>query len=231
MKSPFQSTKYLDFHTHRLRRQACKNITEIVSIHLGKETEHDLYTIGKHPWWTEEVLSEYEKTALKAHLSNKRCLAMGEIGLDKFKGPEISKQINILKSQLTIASELEKPVIIHCVRAFDSLIKLKKEYPQIKNWCIHGFSRHTKLAKQLIDQGFYISLMPLIKPLEKYINILKSLPLDRFFLETDSMPNISIEILYLQAAKTLDLTVEELKTQLYKNAIIFFNHEQLVRTN
>ncbi|TYP99858.1 TatD DNase family protein [Tenacibaculum adriaticum] len=224
-ENPFENINYLDFHTHKMRRQSEANISEIVSIHLGKETEHSLYTIGKHPWWTEEVLSKEELNTLTLHLSSEHCLAMGEMGLDKFKGPELSKQIEILKSQLVLANALKKPVIIHCVRAFDQLIQIKKEFPHIPNWCIHGFSRHPELAKQLIHQGFYISLIPVLQPTEKYKTLLTSLPLDRFFLETDSMPNISIENIYLQAAKILNISVETLIKQINKNAITFFNHE------
>ncbi|MDY0780486.1 TatD family hydrolase [Tenacibaculum sp. IB213877] len=222
---PFENITYLDFHTHRMCRQNDAEILEIVSIHLGKETEYDWYTVGKHPWWTEEVLSEDEKGQFLAHLSNKYCLAIGEIGLDKLKGPELTKQLEIFKSVLAVANEHQKPVIIHCVRAFDSLIKVKKEFPDIPNWYIHGFSRHTELAKQLIDQGFYLSIMPVFEVTEKYQTLLQSLPKDRFFLETDSMPNIKIEDIYLQASKILNVSQETLQQQIIQNAKTFFGYE------
>jgi len=218
----FQPTHYLDFHTHRLRRQGRSDITEIVSIHMGQEERaHELYTIGKHPWWTEKTLSEEEIPLLQQHLSSEKCLAMGEMGLDKFKGPEMEIQINVLRSQLDLAREISASVIIHCVKAYDQLLQIKKEYPEIKKWCIHGYSRHATLAHQLINQGFHLSIMPM-KPSDKYTDLLQSLPLEKFFLETDSMPNILIEDLYLQAAKALDVSVEKLKIQMAKNANNFF---------
>lgn len=216
---------YLDFHTHKLRRQNDSHITEIVSIHLGNEIPHNLYTIGKHPWFTNSQLSDKEKRELKTHLQNENCLALGEVGLDRLKGASLDIQKDILRSQLDIANELNKPVIIHCVRAFDQLLQVKKEFSTLKKWCIHGYARHAKLAEQLINQGFYLSLMPVINPSESYIELLRSLPIEKLFLETDSMPNITIEQLYLQASKIIDISVDELKSQLIQNAENFFKNE------
>lgn len=212
---------YLDFHTHQIRRKNSTNIVEIVSLHLGKHTKHNWFTIGKHPWWSNEILSTDEEQELTKILMSKKCLAMGEMGLDKLKGVDINKQIEIFKSQLNLANKLQKPVIIHCVRSFDNLIKIKKQYPKIKNWCIHGFSRHKTLAEQLINQGFYISLMPVYKITEKYIELVRFLPLKKMFLETDSMPTIKIEDIYLQVAKIKNISVDELKKQLNSNAHFF----------
>lgn len=223
MNTIFTTNKFLDFHTHSLQRKDSPNITEIVSLHLGKEKEHELFTIGKHPWWTISILTSAEKQELLQLLSLKKCLAMGEMGLDKLKGEPMEIQIEIFKELLNIAVETEKPVIIHCVRAFDKLIKLKRTYPKIKNWCVHGFSRHAELAKQLIHEGFYISLMPVKEITQKYIELVEYLPSEKFFLETDSMPNTKIEDIYLQVARIRKISVEELKLQMTKNAIVFFN--------
>ena len=220
----FPKNNYLDFHNHRLCRSDREDITEIVSLHLGKEAPHHFYTIAKHPWWTEEPLSTIELQILKTHLQSDLCLAMGEMGLDNLKGPPMEKQMDILRSQLRLAREVEVPVIIHCVRAYDQLLKVKKEFPEIKHWCIHGYARHEVLARQLIDKGFYLSLMPVAPLTEKYQKLLRCLPLDRFFLETDSMPDSAIENIYLRAASILGLPVDALRIQLINNAHIFFRN-------
>lgn len=216
---------FLDFHTHQLRRQDQADIKEIVSLHLGREVEHQQYTIAKHPWWTEEVLSDSEKELLKKHLTSQDCLAMGEMGLDKLKGPKMEQQITILKSQLDLAQEVQKPVIIHCVRAYDQLLQVKKLYPSIPQWCVHGFARNSTLALQLIDKGFYISLMPVFEITDNYKQLVRALPLDRFFLETDSMPNIQIETVYLQVAELLELDIQTLQQQMIHNTNVFFGNE------
>lgn len=217
---------FLDFHTHHLQRKDRNDIQEIVSLHLGKEdVEYDYYTIGKHPWWTETVLSGAEIKALKQHFKHEECLAMGEMGLDKFKRKSMNIQMDILRSQLDLAREIDTPVIIHCVRATDALLQIKKEYPEIKKWCIHGFSRHGILAQQLIDKGFYLSLMPVSRINDKYIRLLEILPRDRFFLETDSMPNVLIENIYLQVKNVIGISLDELKQQMIENARTFFENE------
>lgn len=223
MNHLFSPDIFLDFHTHSIRRKDAKNVVEIVSLHFGKEQEHDLFTIGKHPWWTGSLLNSDEKKKLTQLLLSEKCLAMGEMGLDKLKGESMDIQIEIFKDLLEVAVEIKKPVIIHCVRAFDNLIKLKCQYPQIQKWCVHGFSRHAELAKQLIHEGFYLSLMPVLEITKKYKDLIQSLPAEKFFLETDSMPNTQIENIYLHVAKIRGISVGELQEQLAKNANKFFN--------
>lgn len=222
MQELFSSDHYLDFHTHSLRREDRSDITEIVSLHLGKEKEHRLYTIAKHPWWATEILSIEEREILAKHLSDPKCLAMGEMGLDKLKGVSLTVQIDIFKSQLKLAQKLNKPVIIHCVRAYDALIKVKKVFPKVKKWCVHGYSRNAILAQQLVKNGFYLSIMPKREITDKYADLLRSLPKDYFFLETDSMPDSDIVDIYEKVATIRGISINQLKQQLAKNAINFF---------
>ncbi len=220
--SLFSNIEYLDFHTHRRKRMREEHIREIISLHLGEEKDYEYYTIGNHPWWTEDVLSPVEKDTLRKYLAHENCLALGEVGLDTFKGATLDIQMEILRSQLDLARELEMPVIIHCVRAFEALLQIKKEYPEIKNWCIHGYTKNETLARQLIDKGFYLSLMPVMKMTEKHGKLLQSLPLDRFFLETDDVADISIENIYLQTANVLGISSKKLQAQIIQNAELFF---------
>jgi TatD DNase family protein len=100
------------------------------------------------------------------------------------------------------------------------LIKIKREFPDIKKWCVHGYGRHSILAKQLIDQGFYLSLIP-SKP-DKYVDWFASLPLDKLFLETDSMPDTTILDVYNDVSALTGISVDELKRQMNSNAREFF---------
>lgn len=223
---PFKAPIILDFHTHKVRHHDHSGTVEIVSLHLGKgQPPEGPYTIGKHPWWTECVLTPDEVNEIKAHFGKANCIALGEMGLDKLKGPPMETQMEILRSQLQVAKELEAPVIIHCVRAYHQLLQVKGEFPEIKKWCIHGFGRNATLAQQLIDAGFYLSLMPQLHNEEKFSQLLHAIPANRLFLETDSMPDVSIENIYLQASKKLGISLEKLQEQLINNANNFFDHE------
>lgn len=220
--SIFIDTSYLDFHTHSMRHASDEDVMEIVSIHLGKERERLYYTIGLHPWWAEHPIDASQQEALFNALNSPNCLAMGEMGLDNLKGPSMTTQMDILRSQLTLAEATGKPVIIHCVRAFDQLIKIKKDFPGIKKWCIHGYGRHAILGKQLIDQGFYLSIMPSVKP-QRYGELFQALPNNRLFLETDSMPEVHIKQVYLQVSEVTGIDLSELIRLMNSNAKDFFN--------
>ena len=221
MNTIFHHSHYLDFHTHSMRETDRANVMEIVSLHLGKEKAHEYFTVGLHPWWIEQPVTLAQRKELELQLSDPMCLAMGEMGLDNLKGPAIEVQMDILRSQLKIADEVKKPVIIHCVRAFGQLSEIKKEFPGIEKWCVHGYGRHATLAKQLIDQGFYLSLMPGLPP-AKYASLLEALPIDRLFLETDNMPDADIIGVYEAMASLANLSVVELKEQMNNNAKAFF---------
>jgi TatD DNase family protein len=219
-QSIFHEHNFLDFHTHSMRHADCDDLAEIISLHLGQEKDKKYYTVGLHPWWTDMVVTALQKKALVALLTDSNCLAMGEMGLDRLKGPNILIQMEVLRSQLTIAQELDKPVIIHCVRAYDQLLQIKKEFPSINKWCVHGYGRNAILAQQLIDHGFYLSLMP--APVAKYQNWFESLPIDKLFLETDSMPNVTIEQVYQTVVEVSGIPLESLCKQMNSNARNFF---------
>ena len=150
------------------------------------------------------------------------CLALGEIGLDKLKGVAFSEQEAILRSLLSVATEAQKPVILHCVKAFGEIIHFKKEFPSIPNWVIHGFNKNPELAKQLIDHGFYLSINPQKSAFSE--ELLKIIPMDRLFLETDNSP-FFIEDNYLRAAEILGIELEVLKLKIARNAQHIFGHE------
>ena len=221
MFSVLVEIKYLDFHTHKLRHFQNHEVMEIVSIHPGQWMDYQFFTVGMHPWLTDSKLTRLDKIYLREQMSNPYCLAMGEMGLDKLKDPELRVQEEILKSQLQIASDMHKPVVLHCVRAFDQLIKIKQEFPHISKWCIHGYARHVTLAKQLISQGFYLSFMPAL-PDEKLMDLLSGVPKERWFLETDSMAGVNIKDVYIRAANLMGWDPADLTEQITENAKQFF---------
>ena len=221
LQGPFAKINVLDFHTHAQRAQSKSHVMEIVSLHLGQDKPHDYFTIGMHPWWTKYPISAGDLERLFEISQSPYCLAIGEIGLDKLKGEPIDLQMNNLQALLQVARQTNKPVIIHCVRAFDQLIQIKKENPDIKDWCIHGYGRHATLADQLIRQGFYLSLMPGM-PREKLQSLLEAIPFEKLFLETDSMPETDIEAVYQDAADIMGVGMKTLCEQIKLNAQTFF---------
>ncbi|MBL7935078.1 MAG: TatD family hydrolase, partial [Bacteroidia bacterium] len=147
--------------------------------------------------------------------------AIGECGLDKVIDIDLELQKKIFISQLNLAVKYQKPVIIHCVKAFDELMEICSLYHSKIPLIIHGFNKSLLLAKQLIDKGFYISLNHSI--FKKEDIDFSVLSLEKLFLETDNKETISIEEVYQKAATGFQLHEDDLKEKIYSNFTTLFN--------
>ena len=117
----------------------------------------------------------------------------GEIGLDYFRNisdPEIQKEIFV--SQMKIAQDLDKPVIIHNRNSDQDMIKILREFPNVRG-IAHCFSSDIDMANAFLDIGYYISFSGNLTFKNSHLpEIAKEIPLDRILVETDS-PYLSPE--------------------------------------
>lgn len=211
---------FLDFHTHQPRHLGQPQVAEVVSVRWGESPlGSGWFTAGLHPWWASDW-QPGQLDWLRHWAAQPGCLALGEMGLDKLKGPGRALQLEVFRQQLCLAEELGMPVVIHCVRAYHQLMQLKKAFPRISRWCLHGFARQPALARQLVGQGFYLSLMPTTSA--KYAALLGALPADRVFLETDSLAGADIVDIYHQVASVTGQQVRAWQGQIARNAAAFF---------
>jgi TatD DNase family protein len=120
-------------------------------------------------------------------------VAIGEIGLDYFRNisdPEIQKEIFV--SQMKIAQDLDKPVIIHNRNSDQDMIKILREFPNVRG-IAHCFSSDIDMAKAFLDIGYYISFSGNLTFKNSHLpEVAKEIPLDRILVETDS-PYLSPE--------------------------------------
>lgn len=223
MPPSFSPDLFIDFHTHRARCEQQADVLEIISSHWGDGKTGELYTLGSHPWLTPEPLAEAPLKAIEAALlHDPRCIALGECGLDKFKGPAMNVQIAVLEQLLDIADRLERSVVIHCVRAYDPLLKIKKNFSRIPHWAIHGYARHDVLAQSLVKHGFYLSVAPESTSHAGLLEAVRRIPADRLFLETDSAPAQDIVSVYNFTAELCGIDLEYLKAIISENCKTFF---------
>ena len=184
-------------------------------------------SVGLHPWkvtdaWKEEV-SLIREAAKRADV-----WAIGECGLDKVKGGVLSLQMEAFRAQIALAEELQKPMVIHCVRAFDELLMLRRELESsckhegrvAQPWVIHGFRGKPEQAKQLMTKGMLLSfghqynVETLRKVFSEYLqlstlNFQLSTITSSFYLETDDL-HLSVRQIYEQVARHLDVDVVHL---------------------
>lgn len=193
----------INLHTHHRQEIGL----EIVQ---AKEVLSYPYSYGVGPFEIDMYLFD-EKIAIE-----KNCISIGEIGLDKNIQLNINKQIIIFKKQLLFAEKLNLPVIIHCVKAYNELIEIKRSLKPIQPWVIHGF-RKTNLLNTLLKEDFYISVGSAIIHDRKLQASIKTIPNNRLFLETDNDLNHNIEEVYQKVAFLKEISLLALKTIISNN--------------
>ena len=218
-----QMVPFLDIHTHGSKQK--DGVTAIQSLSLTESTflampKTKPISIGIHPWYgrLEELPKNMKYLNVLAKQDNVKLI--GECGLDKLKGEEMTKQLQILEAQINLAEQLNKPVILHCVKAFDELIALKKRLKPSVPMMIHGFNKKYEMAQQLMAQGFYLSFGAAVLKSEEVAKVLKEIN-EPFFLETDES-EVDIVQIYERVAEIKKITVDELKD------VIFANWKKLV---
>lgn len=207
--------QYFNLHTHQFTNQP--DVLELVNQYPQEfDASLPFYSIGIHPLYIDENRLENDFQVVDEKLALSECLALGECGLDKRSETPFEMQQSVFEKQLALAEKHRKPVVIHCVAAFQELIEIKKRLKISVPMIIHGFSKKVELAKQLIDNGFYVSFGKNLLRNPELELVFKSIPKDRFLLETD-MVEEGIQEVYALAAKYKGLELKELQEIVYKN--------------
>lgn len=210
-----QKSRYINIHTHHNVSSNKEHIFELMNVldHFD-HINPDMYcTMGLHPWYLQDFESQLE--VLHHSSGNAHVLAIGECGLDKVCATDWDLQQRAFKSQIELAHERNKPLIIHCVRAYSEVLSMlqKVKVPVI----FHGFNKKPALAMEIIQQGYYLSFgAALLKDNNVVHEAFSQIPLDRFFLETDDA-GISIIEVYQAAAHIRKTEEEVIILQLQQN--------------
>ena len=206
-----------DLHTHSVSSDEVDGFdtVNIVSIspelYLKTNIESISYSCGIHPWDTvrsvEQSFSLLQKVALMENVA-----AIGEVGLDMLRGGSMDYQERVLRLQIELAKKCRKPLIFHCVKSWDKLMALYKEYKPTGSWIIHGFRGKPQHAEQLLSLGFHLSFGK-----NHNGDTLKIVPLDRLFVETDASTSASILSVYENISSVIGLPINELVSVIGEN--------------
>ena len=149
--------------------------------------------IGVHPHQAHGFADRPQRAAdvVRAQIAGTgSARAIGEIGLDyhyDFSPRDVQQAV--FRSQVGLARELERPVVIHTREADgDTLAILREEGGGEVRGVLHCFTGDASLARAGLDLGFYISLAGIItfpKAVELRDTV-RRVPLDRLLAETDS---------------------------------------------
>ena len=215
---------FVDFHTHRDRQSS--DLLNLQTLHVTPELQSaDLphtCSLGLHPWFVDVDLWRDAWTNLVSLAKSSQVKAIGECGLDRniivSKNLSMEVQSDIFQQHIQLAESLDKPLIIHCVRAFTELIALKKSYQASIPWIIHGFQKKESIFRELFDQGFYFSFgAAILNDRSPVVAEIRAITGDRFFLETDDRSDLTIEQIYARASELRQVSVEDLQQQLWSN--------------
>lgn len=210
--------QYFNLHRHSPAKDLEE--TAVISI-FPRQTvpEKCLYSVGLHPWHVSE--NTLEKDICLVGEKGKNAVAIGECGLDRVCDVPFELQLKAFRAQIKIAATLEKPLIIHCVRAYPELISEKKSHRNSITCIVHGFRGSPETASQLVKHGFFLSFGEALLKDNRLGKILASVPEDRFFLETDES-SIGIREIYGKAASLRNIDIESLTLQQRENALSLF---------
>jgi TatD DNase family protein len=223
MNSPEQG-EYIDIHTHDSKPDKGIFAVENLMAHENLQPETisaKAFTSGIHPWHLNENNREELIEYVRNIAGNPNLIALGEAGFDRLRGPSLELQESTFEEQVKMAGWKHKPLIIHCVRAWDELLAAHKNLKPEKPWLVHGFRGKKELANQLISRGMYLSFWFDFVLRPESADLLRFLPKNRIFLETDGA-DVDIRKIYKKVADDLALTVDELKTIILNNFNFLF---------
>ena len=208
-------TKFINLHTHKF-----SNLSDVIEVVNQYPWEFDAsipnYSIGIHPWYIDENRLESDLEIIKEKLQLSECLALGECGLDKRIEIPLELQISIFKKQLEIVKQTNKPIVLHCVAAYDEVITIKREMKIENPMIIHGFSKNEQVAKSLLNNGFYLSFGKYLLRNPDLEKVFTFAPENQILLETDTIEESIYEV-YEKAASIKGISVEEMKTIVFTN--------------
>ena len=219
------SIHYINIHSHH--PDSDPEQVSIVNLSDGFErvSALPLVSIGLHPWYLHRSNPQEVLISLHEYARHPHVIAIGECGLDLLIDVPLQEQELYFKEQIMIAESLQKPLIIHCVKAFNELIRIKKDMEVSVPMIIHGYNNNATIASQLLQHGFYLSFgKALLKKDSPATQQIVACPANHLFLETDDA-DIGISRIFEAAAYYRQTSPEALKQQILQNFKRVFLHE------
>ncbi|MFA5427912.1 MAG: TatD family hydrolase [Sulfurimonas sp.] len=216
-----------------------KNLKRAVEI---AENNSDVYfAVGVHPY----DMDSFEESYLEKFINHKKCIAVGECGLDYFrlegsdeeKEKEKSRQKEVFITQIELAKKYKKPLIVHIRDASrDSKELLLKYNAKEVGGVLHCYNADEELLS-LANDGFYFGIGGVVtfKNAKKLLHVLPKIPLDKILIETDApylTPNphrgernepIYTIFIMKKISEFLEISEENIKKITTKNALLLFN--------
>ena len=210
---------FVNIHTHHNHIDN-KEFIEIYNIDVDSHVNVDVtffYSIGIHPWKCQHTTVN----SSMAQWSNGP-MAIGECGIDRACGIDIDVQKDVFIKQIELSEQHNKPMIIHAVRAHSDIISIRKETKAKMPWIIHGFQGNEQIVTQYLRHNIYLSLGDvLFKNERRAVELLKTIPSERLFLETDDSERSIVDV-YERASVLSGRSLDDLRSDIFNNFVKIF---------
>ena len=143
---------------------------------------------GIHPWQAHTAASGWQQR-LAGILDKHPRASIGECGLDQWVAePALEIQRAVFIDQIWIAREKDRPITVHCLKAWSALFDCFAETPPPSRFLMHSFGGSIETARRLIPLGAYFSVSGYFRHPRKsaMLETFRKLPQDRILLETDA---------------------------------------------
>ena len=214
------SVPFVDVHTHPNRMESETIIVQ--NIYPGESfaafTGRNFYSVGLHPWHLKTVKENNEMLHLvEDALEFEHVCFVGECGLDKKIEVDFEEQKRVFRAHAMIAEEFKRPLIIHCVKAYNEIFEIHEKLHPEMAWIMHGYNGSVELTKQMGKRGIFFSFgKSIFDDRSKSVESLKCLPMEKIFFETDEYDR-DVDKIYEKAALLKNVTLEILKTEIWSN--------------
>jgi len=201
-------SKIIDTHTHIYDKQFEEDFDDVMKriedelegiVSIGFDFESSLKSIelanrysfvnaviGVHPVDIKKYNDKVEKELERLALTEKKVVAIGEIGLD-YHWMEDPKDVQIagFRKQMELAERVKKPVVIHTREALQDTLDVLKDYKNVGG-ILHCYPGSLEAAKPFLDR-YYLGIGGTLtfKNNKKTKELVKELPLEKIVLETD----------------------------------------------
>lgn len=222
----------------RLINSGCCLMSCRDTLAMAEKYDYIYAAIGIHPQEAAdlELGGEAAWEELKEMLQHPKVVAVGEIGLDYYY-ENVSREVQKkwFHAQLTLAEELDLPVVIHSRDAMKDTLDILREHPHNRG-ILHCYSGSVESLREILKLGWSISLGGVVtfKNARVAKEVAAAVPLDRLMLETDSpflapepnrgKRNSALNLPYVAAeiARLRGMTAEEIEQITDENALKMF---------
>jgi TatD DNase family protein len=160
------------------------------AVEISEQFDGVYFAVGVHPY----DAKNYDRDYLEQFISHKKCVAVGECGLDYYRLPEdkseaeseIALQKEIFIDQIDLANSFKKPLIVHIREASRDSQEILEKYAKVAG-VLHCFNADHQLL-QLAKRDFYFGIGGVLtfKNARKLVEVYPKIAMDRLLIETDA---------------------------------------------